>query len=175
MKGDLPERKLVKAFVRSGDEEAFRSLYRMHAPVMYRIALRMLAGSDEAQDVVQNSWLRAARSLSVFRWESSLGTWLVGITINCARESRRRHADRIEPPDLCAAGPPNQALRIDLERAIASLPDRYREVLVLHEIEGYKHREIAELLGIDEGTSKSHLHRARRALRVLFETSGERR
>lgn len=103
-----------------------------------------------------------------FRWESSLRTWLAGITVNVCRDIVRRGIRERErraggPPDAPTVRPDIGAL--DIERAIAGLPEGYREVLVLHAIEGYTHDEIAGLLGIDAGTSKSQLSRARQALR----------
>jgi RNA polymerase sigma-70 factor (ECF subfamily) len=108
--------------------------------------------------------------LPAFRWESSLRTWLAGITVNVCRDILRRRIrerERLETRFPAAAGPTARpdAGTLDVERAIAGLPEGYREILVLHEIEGYTHEEIAGLLGIDAGTSKSQLSRARQALR----------
>lgn len=114
---------------------------------------------------MQDTWLRATARLAEFRGDASLRTWLAGFTINCCRERWRRR----EPP--LPAGGPQPAWsdpvveRLDLERAIAELPDGHREVFVLHDLEGYTHEEIAERLGVVPGTSKSQLSRARGALR----------
>jgi RNA polymerase sigma-70 factor (ECF subfamily) len=165
------DRSLVSHFVRFGDEAAFRGLYRRHADALYRLIVRMVGGRRSADDVLQITWIRAAENLNRFRWESSLRSWLVGIALNCCRESlrgdRRRGTHELCEPaaDLPEVRSNGHGLRIDLERAIASLPKGYREVLVLHDVEGYTHLEIAELLGIEPGTSKSQLSRARRALR----------
>jgi RNA polymerase sigma-70 factor (ECF subfamily) len=160
---------LVSRFAVHGDEEAFRLLFRRYTPRLYAVALRLCGGrSDAAEDAVQTAWLRAARRLDGFEWRSSLATWLTGIAINCVREARRRPApesvaaevlDRLPAP-LVPVGD-----RVDLDRAIAALPDGYREVLVLHDVEGFTHEEIATALGIAAGTSKSQLFHARRAVR----------
>jgi RNA polymerase sigma-70 factor (ECF subfamily) len=168
------DRELVDAFLASGDERAFRALYGRHSPVMWRLSLRLVGGVDrDAEEVLQTAWLRAARALDRFRWESELRTWLSGIAINCAREVlRKRRRDGLEfaetLPDRPAPPLHREIPALDLERAIARLPDGYREVLVLHDVEGYTHQEIGGLLGIEAGTSKSQLSRARRAVRRLL-------
>jgi RNA polymerase sigma-70 factor, ECF subfamily len=162
----------VDNFLRRADEASFRKLYRDHTPGLYRFVLRILGGGDpEAEEAVQMTWVLAVQNLAGFRWESSLRTWLAGIALNTCREIRRRKVRERGP--LASEGREEKAAldrqdhsTLDLERAIASLPDGYREVLVLHDIEGYTHEEIAGLLGIDRGTSKSQLSRARRELRA---------
>jgi RNA polymerase sigma-70 factor, ECF subfamily len=175
--GPVPsDRELVSSVAERGDEAAFRTLYRRHTPRLYRTALR-IAGGDavEAEEIAHDAWIRAVAGFGSFEWRAQLSTWLVAIAVNCARE-RRRAAGMIEPLD---AEPPvsdreleGTPARIDVERALAQLPPRYREVMVLHELEGYTHEEIAELLGIEPGTSKSQLHHARRRLRLLFREDG---
>lgn len=163
------DRELVSAFLRARDEEAFRSLYRSHTPRLYRIAYRLLRGDPQtAEELIQNVWIRAVGRLPDFRWDSSLRTWLTGILINCVREAERERQPLravTQQPLEASMDPPAGPERIDLERAVAGLPDGYREILVLHDIEGYSHREIAGLLGINEGTSKSQLSQARHAVR----------
>jgi RNA polymerase sigma-70 factor (ECF subfamily) len=153
----------------AGDEGAFRALYDRHAPMLYAMATR-LAGAADGDDVLQESWLRAARGLANFRWQSSLRTWLCGIVVNAARERRRGQRDDDEllaVPEAALARGWNDGTpaEVDLERAVGRLPPRYREVLLLHDVEQYTHAEIAALLGIDAGTSKSNLSRARGLLR----------
>ncbi len=152
--------------VAGGDESAFSALYRRHTPRLYAVVLRMLAQPADAEDAVQETWLRAVRGLSGFRGDSLFATWLTGIGVRCALESLRRRGP-LMPAELAepSAAPPARHLAIDLERAVAALPDGYRAVLVLHDIEGFTHQEIADLLGVDPGTSKSQLFHARRALR----------
>jgi RNA polymerase sigma-70 factor (ECF subfamily) len=148
---------LAAAFLRDRDEAAFRALYRRHTPALYRVAWRFLGGDGaDAEEVVQETWTVAAERLANFHGESSLRSWLTGIALNRCREALRR----------AARAPAAGASRLDLERALAALPPGYREVLVLHDVEGYSHLEIAEILGVAPGTSKSQLSHARRALRA---------
>ncbi len=169
----VPDRELAGQAL-GGDERAFRLLYRRHTPRLYQLALRLVGGdAAEAEDVVQDTWIKAMGRLETFRWESALGTWLGAISINLAREATRRRSrqrevpwgDEGEPP---AAAPLEQLEPVDLERAIAALPDRYRTVLVLHDVEGFTHEEIAAQLGVATGTSKLQLFWARRAARALL-------
>ena len=173
MRQDPPppdDRLLVDAYVRSRDEHSFRELYRVHTPALFRMAWR-LGGvpAPDVEDVIQETWLRAARRLGEFRFESTLRTWLTSVLINCVRERRRR-------PQLLAAEASaepiaptrNAALQIDIERAVAALPPGMREVFVLFDVEGLTHDEIATLLDIQTGTSKSQLFAARRKLRELL-------
>jgi RNA polymerase sigma factor (sigma-70 family) len=174
---DPPDAELVAAVRARGDEASFRTLYRRHTPRLHQLVLRLLGGGEQdAEDVVQETWLRVATSLERFRWESTFSTWLIGIGLNQARDFLRRSGRR----PVCGADPEHVlsqlkaaaapiAERIDLERALVLLPDGYRAVFVLHDVEGFQHGEIARRLDISEGTSKSQLFHARRALRVLLE------
>ena len=172
---EISDRALVSA-VMAGDESAFRALYRRHTPRVRMLARRLLGAHDSGiDDVVQEAWIRACRSLPTFEWRSSLSTWLCGIMIRCALESRRsrgRHDRRIQVAyDLYtypSEDPYSRETRVDLERALEQLSDRQRFVVVLHDVEGYTHQEIAQRLGIPEGTSKSHLFRGRVALRSIL-------
>ena len=180
---DIDDRELA-ARVQAGDEAAFRALYRRHTPRLWPLVLRMLGGSGarpEAEDVVQETWIRAVEALDGFRWESAFSTWLVGIGLNCAREQLRKRRRRNETStdgilDRLGDGrPPDTEQRLDLEDAIAGLPDGYRTVLILHDLEGYTHPEIADRLGIAVGTSRSQLHHARRTVRELLTPTPEER
>jgi RNA polymerase sigma-70 factor (ECF subfamily) len=153
----------VRAFLARRDESSFLALYRRHTPYLYRLALRLVgARRGDAEDAVQETWLRAASRLGDFRGEAALRTWLAGIAINCCRELvRARRRDESAPEEAALCGMAD----VDLERAIARLAPGFREVLVLHDLEGYTHEEIGARLGIAAGTSKSQLARARRALR----------
>ncbi len=167
---DRPDRTLAEEFL-DGSEAAFRQLYRRHTPRLRGLVVRLVgAASDEADDVVQESWLRACAALERFRWESALSTWLCGIAVRVALEAMRRGARWTSDDGLeqrPAPGPvPGDGL--DVQRALATLPPRQRAVLVLHDVEGYTHDEIAELLGIVAGTSKSQLAHAREALRGVL-------
>ena len=152
--------------VAAGDEPAFRELYRRHTPAMYAVVLRLLArNAADAEDAVQEAWMRAVRGLGDFRGDSALRTWLIGIAIRCALEIGRRRRSPIDLDRKAPDRPTAPGVRLDLEHAIASLANGYREVIVLHDVYGYTHAEIGGLLGIDEGTSKSQLSRARQILR----------
>ncbi len=170
------DRSLARA-VTAGDEAAFRALYRRHTPAMYGLVTRLLgeAGAD-ADDVIQEAWIRAVRALPRFEWRSTLRTWLCGIAVNRVREQVRRQGRRLDdqPLDGHAVGfTPRPGGHLDLEAAVATLPDGYRTVLLLHDWEGYSHPEIARRLDIAVGTSRSQLFHARRALRRLLGPDGE--
>jgi RNA polymerase sigma-70 factor (ECF subfamily) len=171
------DRDLSERIRDEGDEVAFRALYRRHTPSLFPFVLRILGGAHEdAEDVVQDTWLRAVRALGSFRWESSFRTWLLGIGLNRARELLRRRASHDRAGGTSrevAVRPPPVAEKLDVERALACLPDGYREVLILHDLEGFTHPEISERLDIAVGTSKSQLFHARRALRQLLEPAQE--
>jgi RNA polymerase sigma-70 factor (ECF subfamily) len=168
---------LAEALLLSGDERAFRDLYGRHTPRLYQVVLRVLGGSEhDAEDVVQETWIRATEKLSSFRWEAAFATWLTGIGLNVARQILRKRGRWVEMDDAPEPWrpPPHDGERIDLERAIAMLPAGYRTVLVLHDVEGYRHEEIGQMLGIAPGTSKSQLFQARRSLRRALEPAAER-
>jgi RNA polymerase sigma-70 factor (ECF subfamily) len=162
---------LVTRFLETRSDESFLRLYDRHTPALYRFAAR-LAGSPgiEPAEVVQEAWVRAVSRLDTFRRGSSLRTWLCGIVLNCARE-RLRTIDRdrrllaVVAREPRVVPPVESAYSRVLEGAVRALPDGYREILLLHDVEGYTHEEIARHFGIVEGTSKSQLHRARLALR----------
>jgi RNA polymerase sigma-70 factor (ECF subfamily) len=167
----LEDRDLVARFLASRDEAAFRALYRRYAGFLYRFLLRLSSGDASAADEgLQETWVRAARGLSGFQWRSSLKTWLAGVAIRWWREFERSAGREAELPDeseLPPASPVRGEIeRLDLERALASLAPGYRRAILLHDVEGYTHEEVAELTGVDVGTSKSQLSRARSALRA---------
>lgn len=166
------DRALVERVIAHRDETAFRLLYQRHTPVLYRIAVRLTDDHDgSAEDFVHDTWIRASDRWREFAWRSSLRTWLTGILINRIREARRqwaRHQTESLTPDL-AVDCPDPDQRLDLEAAVATLAPGYRSAIVLHDVEGFTHDEIASLLGTDVGTSKSQLSRARRALRRWLE------
>ncbi len=164
------DRDLVEAVLELGDEQAFRELYRRHTPRLLGFVSRLLAGADpEDEDVVQETWIRACERLEQFQWRSTFSTWLLGIGLNVVRDHlRRRGRSRKVSKDPFTNPPAHHGaheVRIDLERAIRMLPDHYRMVLVLHDVEGMKHHEIAQRLEIPVGTTKSQLFRARRMIR----------
>ena len=165
---------LVRRFVQRRDETAFRMLYQRHTPAMFGVVRRLLDGDHgAAEDALQEAWIRAADGMESFRGESTLRTWLVGIAVNCARDRQRRRqrhsgreADLATVSELPAPPPlPQHIASIDLARALARLPEGFREVLILHDVFGYTHEEIGRMLGVESGTSKSQLSRARGSIR----------
>lgn len=169
---DEPDDVLLPALA-AGDEAAFRILYRRHTPRLRWLVLRLLGGHEaDTDDAVQEGWLRAVAGLPGFRGEAAFGSWLSSIAIRVAWETIRKRRpwavlqEEAEPVSRTF----DLEERVDLEQALGRLPDPQRMVVVLHDVEGFTHDEIATHLGIAEGTSKSHLHRARRALRLMLES-----
>jgi len=164
------DRTLVDAIIRRGDRRAFGTLYDRHTPYLYRFALRLCGGQEtDAQDIVHDAWIDATARLSSFQWRASLRTWLAGFIVNGARKAMRTQdrmavfdEDTVTTDDTAITGAHD---RVDLERAIAALPPGGRHVFVLHDVEGWTHEDIGRQLGIDPGTSKSQLSRARALLR----------
>lgn len=160
---------------RDGDPEAFGRLYDAHAPRIQAVCLRLSGDPARAADLLQDVFVRAWERLSSFRGESSFATWLhrlaVNVVLQAARGDHRRVRRVALGDDLSPSGIDGPAravepgLRLDLEQAVAALPAVPREVFVLHDVEGFQHDEIAALLDIPIGTSRSHLFRARRLLR----------
>lgn len=159
---------------RGGDVGALEALYRKHSGKVFAICLRMAGDSDLAEEWAQDAWVRVWERLESFRGESAFTTWLHRLTVNVVLDRRRsdaRRRKRIEQAGEMARMDDNGAreapagMRMDLERAISMLPDGARTVFLLYDLEGYRHREIADRLGVAEGTVKAQLHRARRMLR----------
>ena len=168
----------LAARCRAGDTDAFEELYRQHARRLFSLVFRMVGSAEDAEDLLQEVFLQAHRKLAGFRGESTLGTWLYRLAMNhCVDHLRGRQLkmsrstesldgeDAFEP---VAHAPivPTAVSRLDLERAIGTLPEGCRAAFLLHDVEGFEHREIAEILGIAEGTSKSQVHKARMKLRA---------
>ena len=157
--------------------EAFETVYRQHAPRIYALATRMAGSQDEGEDLLQEIFLQAHRKLASFKGDAALGTWLYRLAVtHCLDFVRSRQAKMRKVTDTLDADAAAQPMarretpiaKIDLERAVAQLPAGCREAFVLHDVEGYDHREVAEMLGIAEGTSKSQVFKARMKLRGLL-------
>ena len=157
---------------------AFEHLYRTHAPRLFGLACR-LVGRAEAEDLLQEIFLTAHRKLGLYKGESALGTWLFRLATNqCFDHLRSKRARMMQLTEAIddEPGPVGSSAgailgvvdRLDLERALAALPAGCRVVFVLHDVEGCEHKEIAQLLDISDGTSKSQLHKARLRLRSLL-------
>lgn len=157
---------------------AFEELYRRFAPRVFTLACRMTGSRVSAEDLMQEVFLLVYRKLGGFKGEAALGTWVYRLATNCCLDFLRSRHHRFDqaseeldegaPPPT---GGPLRAERLDLERAIALLPPGYRAAFVLHDVEGYDHAEVAALLGIAEGTSKSQVHKARMRMRALLTAS----
>lgn len=180
----LVEEARLASDAQDGCAASFEQLYRRHVGRVYALCLRMAGNATVAEDMTQEAFVRAWESLASFRGESALGTWLCRIAINVVlmrrRKEMRRAAWEVGTADFDPGSEIERAspvrgsdeigpgLRMDLEEAIAALPEGARTVFVLHDVEGYRHQEIAEQIGIALGTSKAHLHRARRLLREMM-------
>jgi len=165
---------------RNGELGAFEELYRQHSGRLFSLAVRMLGNQADAEDQLQEIFLSAHRKLESFRGESALGTWLYRLAMNQLLDYVRSRAARTgaltdgldDATVLADAGGHRLAdraiERIDLERALAELPDGCRAAFLLHDVEGLEHKEVSDVLGIAEGTSKSQVHKARLRLRGLL-------
>jgi RNA polymerase sigma-70 factor (ECF subfamily) len=166
----LEERALVLA-AQAGESEAFAGLVRRHQRRAYAVARAIVLSHDDAEDAVQEGFLHAFRALDRFRPEQAFGAWLHRIVANAALDiaRRRKVRDADELPETLSSPHRDPAesdeLRARLARALDTLGERQRAVIVLHDVEGYKHAEIGQLLGIPEGTARSDLHHARAHLR----------
>jgi len=160
---------------RAGDVGAFEEVYRATVGRVHAICLRMCRDHHEAEELVQESYVRAWQKLATFRGDSLFTTWLHRLVVNVVlghfRSSGRR-LDQVASDDellgVESTAPPQSGLALDLDRAIATLPVGARTVLVLHDVEGYTHEEIASLCGVAVGTSKAQLSRARGLLRKVL-------
>lgn len=161
-----------------GDPLAVRALYERHAPRVYAV-IRRIAGDDHlAEDYAQDTWLRAFRALPTFRGQARFSTWLHRIAVNTALEGSRKHDRLGERSGPLPEGVPAPADRTDpllgsrIEEALDRVPQGMRQVLVLHDVEGYTHEEIGGMLGVNPGTSKSQLFKARARMRDLLRDTG---
>ena len=166
---------------RAGDRLAFEQLYRSHCDRIYALCWRMCGGDRAlAEDMVQEAFVRAWNKLHLFKGESRIGTWLHRLTVNVVLSDRRIRVKRLQREQVFGddiervqVGDRDvfAGLRKDLEAAIAGLPERARTVLVLYDIEGYQHNEIAEMTGMAVGSSKAQLHRARKLVQEALKDS----
>ena len=176
MTGAASDADLV-ARCRAGEADAFETLYRQHSARIYSLACRMAGSADDGEDLLQEIFLQAFRKLGSFKGDAALGTWLYRLALNhCLDYVRSRQAKMnkltetldadtsIEP----TARRDTPIARLDLERALERLPDGCREAFVLHDVEGFDHKEVGNVLGIAEGTSKSQVFKARARLRTLL-------
>ncbi len=161
----------------AGDAEAFDELYEQNVDRVFAVCLRMVASVPRAEELTQDTFVRAWQKLASFRGESAFSSWLHRLAVNVVLEDGRReqrreaHVMMVDDPARYdrAVGEASPEIRLDLERAIAALPRGARTILVLFDIEGYRQDEIGAMLGIAVGTVKAQLHRARRLLRESLE------
>ena len=179
MTGQTPAEDIDGPLVRlagRGDMTAFEALYRRHSSRVHGVILRLVGGhAGRAEDLTQEAFVRAWQALPSYRFESAFATWLHRLAVNTALMELRARRSRPQASDdedaLDNLGTQDSAghvtaLSMDLERAVGTLPPRARAVLVLHDVEGWKHEEIAAELGMAVGSSKAQLHRARGLLRT---------
>lgn len=165
---------------RRGDLGAFEELYRAHSGRLFGLVLRMVGNPADAEDLLQEIFLSAHRKLESFRGDSALGTWLYRLATNQCLDYLRSRTARTgqltdalddEPglSDVGSRGIAEQTVaKMDLERALVQLPEGCRAAFILHDVQGLEHREVADALGIAEGTSKSQVHKARLRLRAIL-------
>src|SRR5205814_159659 len=170
----------------AGDAPAFELLYQLHSRRVYALCLRMVNNPADAEDLMQEAFLQLFRKIGTFRGESAFSTWLHRMTVNVVLMRLRKKSlpvaslEETTEPDEETSGPrkdigaPDLRLsgavdRVNLERSIEKLPPGYRTVFVLHDVQGYEHNEIADIMGCSVGNSKSHLHKARTRLRELLQ------
>jgi RNA polymerase sigma-70 factor, ECF subfamily len=181
----LTEREAIR-LAQTGDGSAFEFLYELHSRRVYALCLRMVSNPSDAEDLTQEAFLQLFRKIATFRGESAFSTWLHRMTVNVVLMRLRKKAlpvaslEETTEPDEDSGGPrkdvgaPDLRLsgavdRVNLERSIDRLPPGYRTVFVLHDVQGYEHNEIAEIMGCSVGNSKSQLHKARTRLRDLLQ------
>ena len=165
------------ALAAGGDRQAFERLYRTHSTRVFSLCARMSGSRTKGEELTQDVFVRTWEKLPQFRGESAFSTWLHRLAVNVvlnARKTEGRHASRTDDGEVDderwdeAARAPMHIERMDLTDAIAGLPAGARKVFVLHDVEGYEHEEVARMMGISVGTSKSQLHKARLKLRGLL-------
>jgi len=182
---ELSEPEAIR-LAQQGDPAAFERIYQLHSRRVYALCLRMVGNTTEAEDLTQEAFLQLFRKVHTFRGESAFSTWLHRLAVNVVLMRLRKKAlpetslEEVTEPDEESGGPrkevggPDLLLsgsidRVNLQRAIEQLPPGYKSVFVLHDIQGYEHNEIAEIMDCSIGNSKSQLHKARMRLRELLQ------
>lgn len=161
----VQDEQVVRRYLKDKKESDFLIIYQRHNDKLFRLAMHMLRYNQYwAKDAVQEMWIVALRKVDAFEWRSSLNTWLTSILLNILK---RYYPKNLE--EQLDSGEPYHEFNLDMQdiiKSVNSLSDGYKQVFVLHDIEGFKHHEIAEMLEIKEGTSKSQLFQARKSLRT---------
>tara|TARA_B100001245_G_C22793663_1_gene382768 strand:+ start:277 stop:837 length:561 start_codon:yes stop_codon:yes gene_type:complete len=176
----MNESEAIKGCI-SGNSKAFEILYNMHKQKVYSLCLRMVRNPEEAEDLTQESFMQLFRKINTFRGDSEFSTWLHRLTVNIVlmriRKKRPNQVSIDEEPESDGLFPKKEfgsddiqligaVDRLTLEKAISALPEGYRTIFILHDVEGYEHHEIAEIVGCSIGNSKSQLFKARLRLRL---------
>ena len=164
-----------------GDQRAQLELYRHYSKAMFNICMRMMGAREDAEDVLQNAFVDIFAKMGSFRYESTIGAWIKRIVVNhCINELKRRKLELVDLPETISNQPASEYLPIDnsaevrkIKNAVQKLPNGYRVVFSLYCIEGYDHREIAEILQISEGASKSQYSRAKKRLSEILTSKSE--
>jgi RNA polymerase sigma-70 factor (ECF subfamily) len=182
--GELPEADAIR-LAQQGDAAAFERLYHLHSRRVYSLCLRMVGNTAEAEDLTQEAFLQLFRKIATFRGESAFSTWLHRLSVNVVLMKLRRKSatetsleEMTEPDEEAGSrrrdfGAADLQLsgsidRVNLQRAVEQLPPGYKAVFVLHDVQGFEHNEIAEIMHCSIGNSKSQLHKARMRLRELL-------
>ena len=166
----------------AGDADAFRQIYDSHATRLYNLACRMTGSTAEAEDLLQDVFIQAYRKLASYKGDAALGTWLYRLAMNLILDHVRSKHGKMDRATVALNDERGEAVmparggrlgdavvdRLDLERAVERLPDSYKAAFLLHDVEGFEHREVGEMLGIAEGTSKSLVHKARLRIRAFL-------
>lgn len=183
--GALSEAEAIR-LAQQGNANAFEQLYRLHGRRVYALCLRMVGNPADAEDLAQEAFLQLFRKIGTFRGESAFSTWLHRMTVNVVLMRLRKKSlpavslEETTEPDEESGGPrkdvgaPDLLLtgsidRVNLQRCMEQLPPGYRTVFVLHDVQGYEHNEIADIMGCSIGNSKSQLHKARMRIRELLQ------
>jgi RNA polymerase sigma-70 factor (ECF subfamily) len=183
--GEVPEAESIR-LAQQGDAAAFERLYRLHSRRVYSLCLRMVGNTAEAEDLTQEAFLQLFRKIATFRGESAFSTWLHRLAVNVVLMKLRKKSgketslEQVTEPDEESGTPrrdfgaPDLRLsgsldRVNLQRAVEQLPPGYKAVFVLHDVQGYEHNEIAQMMSCSIGNSKSQLHKARMRLRDLLQ------
>jgi RNA polymerase sigma-70 factor (ECF subfamily) len=183
-----PSNAELVARAQRGEESAFEALFCRNKQRVYAVCLRMIGNTAEAEELTQEAFLQMFRKLDTFRGDSAFSTWLHRVSVNTVLMRLRKKNLQVMSLEEATSvdefdeqkiefGAPDPVLsgsidRLHLERAIAQLPPGYKQIFVLHDVEGYEHHEIAEMLGVSIGNTKSQLHKARTRLRKLLQETG---
>ncbi|MEP7269299.1 MAG: RNA polymerase sigma factor [Saprospiraceae bacterium] len=168
----LIDKTLVATFLASRDEWVFKGIYNRHHNALWRVAMYLTNDKVVAADLVQETWLKATKGLEMFQWKSSLRTWMIKILFNTHKEfiRQKKYVEDIDQvKNINDLKVDRIQMQLDHRSILNQMPEGYKSILLLHDVEGYTHEEIARIMDIAEGTSKSQLHHARKKYRSLLD------